>query len=89
MREDRFHSIASKNGTQFFYYSLNVTDAEQVSKVVDEAVSKLRYPLRGVVTAAGMSGEIDAVDYPANAFRRMLDTNVMGTRSWWCRQQRE
>ncbi|KAE8447694.1 hypothetical protein EG329_010501 [Mollisiaceae sp. DMI_Dod_QoI] len=76
---DQFYHIASKNGTQFFYHSVNVTDEKQLSKVVDEAVSKLRHPLRGVVTAAGISGEIDAVDYPAESFRRMLEVNVMGT----------
>jgi NAD(P)-dependent dehydrogenase (short-subunit alcohol dehydrogenase family) len=31
------------------------------------------------VTAAGTSGKIDAVDYPADAFRRLLDVNIMGT----------
>lgn len=31
------------------------------------------------MTAAGTSGEIDAVDYPADAFRRLLGVNVMGT----------
>ncbi|CZR63504.1 related to 2,5-dichloro-2,5-cyclohexadiene-1,4-diol dehydrogenase [Phialocephala subalpina] len=76
---DRFHAIASNHGAQFFYYSLNVTDEHQVSKVIDEAISKLRHPLRGVVTAAGTSGKIDAVDYPADAFRKLLDVNVMGT----------
>lgn len=76
---DRFHSVATKHGTQFLYSSLNVTDEHQVSKVLDEAVSKLRHPLRGIVTAAGISGKIDAVDYPADTFRRILDVNVMGT----------
>lgn len=31
------------------------------------------------MTAAGISGKIDAVDYPADTFRRILDVNVMGT----------
>jgi NAD(P)-dependent dehydrogenase (short-subunit alcohol dehydrogenase family) len=43
------------------------------------AVRELRYPLRGVVTTAGSSGEIDAMDYPPEDFRRLLDINVMGT----------
>ena len=32
-----------------------------------------------MVTAAGISGEVDAVDYAPNDFRRLLDVNVMGT----------
>ena len=31
------------------------------------------------MTCAGISGEIDAVDYPAEAFRKLLDVNIMGT----------
>ncbi|KUJ16157.1 NAD(P)-binding protein, partial [Mollisia scopiformis] len=75
----RFQTIASKHGTQLFYYSLNVTDENQVSSVINEAVSKLRYPLRGVVTAAGISGDVDAVDYPVEKFRKIMDVNVLGT----------
>ncbi len=46
---------------------------------MDHANAVIRYPIRGVVTAAGNSGEIDAVDYPPNDFRKLLDVNVMGT----------
>lgn len=31
------------------------------------------------MTCAGISGEVRAVDYPAEAFRKLLDVNVMGT----------
>lgn len=46
---------------------------------MEAATEALRYPLRGVVTCAGISGEIDAVNYPPEAFRKLLDVNVMGT----------
>jgi len=42
-------------------------------------VSEIRFQIRGVLTAAGISGEIDAVDYQAEDFRKLLDINVMGT----------
>jgi NAD(P)-dependent dehydrogenase (short-subunit alcohol dehydrogenase family) len=68
-----------KNDRRFYYYSVNVTEADEVSKVMEEVAASIRHPLRGVVTAAGNSGEIDAVDYPPNDFRKLLDINVMGT----------
>lgn len=58
---------------------MNVTDASSVSNVVEKAVSEIRFQIRGVLTAGGISGEIDAVDYPAEDFRKLLDINVMGT----------
>jgi len=76
---DRFHTLATKTLTQFSYNSVNVTSASEVSSIIELAVSNLRSPLRGVVTAAGISGEVDAVDYAPDDFRRLLDVNVMGT----------
>ncbi|KAH7411046.1 hypothetical protein BKA64DRAFT_662571 [Cadophora sp. MPI-SDFR-AT-0126] len=76
---ERFYTLASRTSTQFSYYSVNVTSASDVSSVFEIAVSKLRFPLRGVVTAAGISGEVDAVDYEPDDFRRLLDVNVVGT----------
>ncbi len=75
----RFQTLASKTSTQFSYHSINVTNASQVSAVLDVAISKLRHPLRGVVTCAGISGEVDAVDYIVEDFRRLLDVNIVGT----------
>jgi len=74
-----FHATATENKARYFYYSVNVTDSSQVSKVVKMAVKELRYPLQGIVTTAGSSGEIDALDYPPEDFRRLLDINIMGT----------
>lgn len=79
MKSEKFHDIARANQTQYYYCPVNVTDAEEVSKSLGTVVSFIRFPLRGAVTCAGISGEIDAVDYPAEAFRKLLDINIMGT----------
>jgi NAD(P)-dependent dehydrogenase (short-subunit alcohol dehydrogenase family) len=42
-------------------------------------VSKILHPLRGVITCAGISGESPAVDYPIDAFRRIIDINLNRT----------
>lgn len=39
----------------------------------------LRYPIRGLVSCAAISGESDACDYPASIFRQILDVNITGT----------
>ena len=77
--KERFHTIATQNDTKFFYFSVNITDAAHLARVMDEAVAAIRSPLRGVVTAAGISGDIDALEYKPEDFRRVLDINIMGT----------
>jgi NAD(P)-dependent dehydrogenase (short-subunit alcohol dehydrogenase family) len=76
---EKFLDVAKANQTTYTYYSLNVTDEAAVTRAVEEATSESHFPLRGVVTCAGISGEVDAVDYPPEAFRKLLDVNIMGT----------
>jgi NAD(P)-dependent dehydrogenase (short-subunit alcohol dehydrogenase family) len=74
-----FDRVAKENKTRYFYITANIADAEQVSKTLEAILPSTRFPLRGVVTCAGISGEVDAVDYPSEAFRKLLDANVLGT----------
>jgi NAD(P)-dependent dehydrogenase (short-subunit alcohol dehydrogenase family) len=46
---------------------------------MDQLRPQLRYPLRGLVCCAAISGESDACDYSAEIFRRILDINITGT----------
>ncbi|KAF2028861.1 NAD(P)-binding protein [Setomelanomma holmii] len=39
----------------------------------------LRFPIRGLVSCAAISGESDACDYPIDVFRRIIDINITGT----------
>ncbi|KAH7117891.1 hypothetical protein B0J11DRAFT_560996 [Dendryphion nanum] len=72
-------SLAKANGTRATYYQINVTDAESIAPVFDKIRNGLRYPIRGLVACAGISGESDAVDYDINIFRKILDVNITGT----------
>lgn len=56
-----------------------MTDADSVPPVFDTIRKELRFPLRGLVACAGISGECDACDYPVDAFRKILDVNITGT----------
>jgi len=65
--------------TQLQYRSVDVSSAEAISVALEDAVAKLGTPLRGIITTAGISGEVNAVDYPPEKFRKILEVNVMGT----------
>ena len=61
------------------YIACDVTNEESVAKTFAEAEAKSRFPIRGLVTCAGISGRCPAVDYPVSAFRKIMDINVTGT----------
>jgi NAD(P)-dependent dehydrogenase (short-subunit alcohol dehydrogenase family) len=54
-------------------------DEASVDAAFEKADIESRFPLRGLVTCAGISGRSDAVDYPVDAFRRIIDVNLVGT----------
>ncbi|KAF2016374.1 NAD(P)-binding protein [Aaosphaeria arxii CBS 175.79] len=70
---------AKINNTKAFYYQADVTEAETIPPLFDRIREDVRFPLRGLVACAGISGEGDAVDYDINVFRKILDVNVTGT----------
>ena len=71
--------ICTENGTHFFHRSVDVTIATDVDKSIQEVLPSLRFPIRGVVTTAGVSGECNAIDLSPEPFRRMLDVNIIGS----------
>lgn len=72
-------SLAKKNDGKLHYFACDVTDEKQVADVFEQAEGLMRYPLKGLVTCAGVSGRCPAVDYPVHAFRKIMDINVTGT----------
>ncbi|KAF2641932.1 NAD(P)-binding protein [Massarina eburnea CBS 473.64] len=71
--------IAAASGTKAWYHQLNVTDADSIPQVFNTIREEIRFPLRGLVACAGISGECDACDYPAEVFRKIVDVNLTGT----------
>ena len=67
------------HGTNAWYHQLDVTDENSVPPIFDAIRSETRFPIRGLVACAGISGECDAVDYPIHIFRKIIDINVAGT----------
>lgn len=61
------------------YQRLNVQDEETIANAISQVRTGLRFPIRGLVSCAAISGESDACDYPVSIFRDILDVNVTGT----------
>ncbi|GAB7358119.1 hypothetical protein MBLNU230_g0278t1 [Neophaeotheca triangularis] len=70
---------AKRQGARLSYTQCDVTNEDSVTDAFAKVESKARYPLRGLVTLAGISGRSPAVEYPAAAFRKIMEVNVMGT----------
>jgi NAD(P)-dependent dehydrogenase (short-subunit alcohol dehydrogenase family) len=61
-----------------------VTNRAAFTAEFDKACGSLRYPLRGLVTCAGISGEHDAMSYPEDRVKKIFDVNFNG--SFWAAQ---
>lgn len=61
------------------YRQCDVADEASVNLAFEGADAESRFPLRGLVTCAGISGQSDAVDYHVDEFRRIIDVNLIGS----------
>jgi NAD(P)-dependent dehydrogenase (short-subunit alcohol dehydrogenase family) len=61
------------------YLQCNVRDEKGVAEVFAKFVPALEFPIRGLVSCAGVSDNGPATDFPVDSFRRLLDINVTGT----------
>ncbi|KAK5742378.1 hypothetical protein LTR17_003390 [Elasticomyces elasticus] len=71
--------VAKQTGGQLTYISCNATSEQSVTETFERIEQDARYPIRGLVTLAGISGRSPAVDYERSAFQRIMDVNVTGT----------
>lgn len=72
-------SSADMAETKVWYQQVDLQDESTVTAGMDQTRKALRYPIRGLVSCAAISGESDACDYPASIFRQILDVNIAGT----------
>ena len=75
----RVQRVAERCKTHVWYYACDITNVDEIRKVFETAMSNARYPLRGLVTCAGISGGGPAVDFSIDEVRRLLDINLVGT----------
>ncbi|KAF4331783.1 D-arabinitol 2-dehydrogenase [Fusarium beomiforme] len=77
-------ATANRNGTLLHYWCCDVTIAELTRQTFEQAVSKCRYPLRGLVHCAGIGWVGDTINFKVEEARQIIDVNLMGT--WICAQ---
>ncbi|KAJ5291924.1 short-chain dehydrogenase [Penicillium angulare] len=76
---DDVENAAEKSQRRLSYYQLDVTDENAVAETFGKFIPTLRYPVKGVVTCAGLSRNGPATEFPASSFRKIFDINVTGT----------
>ncbi|KAJ6120095.1 short-chain dehydrogenase [Penicillium sp. IBT 18751x] len=72
-------AAAENTKSQLSYYQLDVTDENAILATFSKFIPILRYPLKGLVTCAGLSRNGPSTEFLASSFRRILDINVTGT----------
>jgi NAD(P)-dependent dehydrogenase (short-subunit alcohol dehydrogenase family) len=77
-------SAAKNHGCIATSCPVDVTKAEEVFKTFELLSKSVRYPLCGLATFAGISGEAPAIEYQETTARKIFDINYFG--SLFCAQ---
>jgi NAD(P)-dependent dehydrogenase (short-subunit alcohol dehydrogenase family) len=75
-------NIQKTSKTYAKYHQCDITNEEAVISTLAEAAEEAdrrRKPIRGLISCAGIQQMIDAMDYPSDGFRRILEVNVTGS----------
>ena len=73
--------LARKSYLGLSYHKVDITNEEHLERVfkeVDKQASEINAPFHGAIACAGVQQKLDAVDYPAADFERVLRVNVTG-----------
>lgn len=74
--------LQKSTGVRATYHKCDITSEEAVEKTVAECSEEARQhgkPVKGMVSCAGIQQMVDAIDYPMDGFRRIMDVNVAGS----------
>lgn len=75
-------TIQKASNVHASYHTCDITDEEAVSKTLletaDDAARRGR-PIRGLISCAGIQQMVEAIDYPVESFRKIMDVNVTGS----------
>lgn len=79
---DAVEEICEVSNSRSTYLQCDITDERAVESTLNKAIAasdRGSRPLQGLVHCAGIQQMIDAIDYPVQDFRRILEVNVMGS----------
>jgi len=79
---DAVEAMCEASNSRPTYLQCDITDEKAVESILNKAIGgsdKGTRPLQGLVHCAGIQQMIDAIDYPVQDFRRILEVNVMGS----------
>jgi hypothetical protein len=74
--------LQKSTGVRATYHRCDITNEEAVEKVVADCGEEARQrgkPVKGMISCAGIQQMVDAIDYPMDGFRRILEVNVTGS----------
>lgn len=72
---------ASSKPLHATYKKCDITKEEEVEAVIQEAAQEAAArgnPIKGLISCAGIQQMKDAIDYPVDGYRRMMEVNVVG-----------
>lgn len=74
--------LQKSTGVRASYHRCDITNEEAVEKVITECGEEARQrgkPVKGMISCAGIQQMVDAIDYPMDGFRRIMEVNVAGS----------
>lgn len=71
--------LAKACSAKLWYYKCDITNVDTTRSLFREAVTAARFPLRGLVTCAGISSIGRSIDFSIEEMRRIIDVNLTGT----------
>lgn len=75
-------ALQKSRGVHASYHQCDITNETAVQQVLastaEEAKQRGR-PIRSLISCAGIQQMTDAIDYPVDGFRKMMDVNVVGS----------
>lgn len=74
--------LQKSTGVRATYHRCDITNEEAVEKVVADCGEEARQrgkPVKGMISCAGIQQMVDAIDYPMDGFRRIMEVNVTGS----------
>jgi NAD(P)-dependent dehydrogenase (short-subunit alcohol dehydrogenase family) len=75
-------ALQKDRGVHASYHQCDITNETAVQQVLastaEEAKQRGR-PIRSLISCAGIQQMKDAIDYPVDGFRKMMDVNVVGS----------